>query len=384
MRRTMTTLEEQTNYTTARLYMAMELSRASWKLALSDGNRESRTMRSSVDAGDLNAVLEVIERARRRFALEPETAVLSVHEVGRDGFWIHRVLEANGIVSLPLDAASIEVNRQHRRRKTDSMDVELLLRRLIAWQAGDTQVFSVCTVPSRQDEDDRRLGREQRALKKDRTALINRIRSLLVLHSAEKIPLNDVFIAALDSWRGGDGSALGACEKAEIRRTYQRLQLVNQQLKELEAQRNELLAERKNDSKMQAVTMLQELVGVGPITAWDLVMEMYGWRQFENRRQVGRYVGLDPSPYNTGASARDQGIAKSGNARVRALLIQLAWRWVRWQPDSELGRWYRERWGDKSKRLRKIGITALARKLAVRLYHFVQYGEVPNGARLAR
>jgi len=362
------------------LFMAMELSAKTWKLCFGDGSTRRRHVSVATDV--YWKLADEVKKAKVRFGLPPTARVLSCHEAGRDGFWIHRFLGSLGIGNSVVDSSSIEVPRRKRKRKTDRLDAEKLLRMLIRYHQGDKRIWSVVRVPSREAEDGRRLHRELERLKKERTAHTNRIRSLLVTQGLT-IKLNRRFLSELDSLRQWDDSPLDAHLKAELVRQYQRLTMVNDQIRRIEKQRDEMLKSCSTPAIRQ-VSGLMSLRGIGKVSAWTLVHEFFAWRDFANRRQVGSAAGLTGTPYNSGGSETDQGISKAGNRRIRHLMVEIAWRWLQFQPGSALSRWFNWRFASGGKRMRRVGIVALARKLLVALWKYVEFGEVPNDARLMK
>lgn len=380
MRQTQGTLSSESITDDRILYMAMELSQKTWKLALSDGRSNPRHY--SVDAGDRATVLDKIAKAKARFGLDPDVAVVSCYEAGRDGFWIHRWLESEGIDNHVVDSSSIEVSRRARRAKTDGLDAGKLLAMLIRYLRGEKTVWSVVRVPSVEEEDARRPHRELERLKKERTQHTNRIRALLALHGIRPATVGGRgWQTFLDSVRLWDGAPLPEQLKEELAREGERLEQVRLQIRQVQRKRREALADPQTEA-MRKVVALTMLRGIGPTSAWEFCHEMFGWRQFRNRKEVGAYAGLTPTPYNSGDSQREQGISKAGNRRVRKLIIQIAWCWLRYQPQSELSLWYHERFATGGARMRRIGIVALARKLLIALWRYVEDGEIPAGAEL--
>ena len=359
------------------LYMAMELSKRTWKLGFGVGGRKSRKI--DVEAGNLVQLLEAIAKSKEKLGLDGDTTVRSCYEAGRDGFWIQRALTSLGIDNIVVDAASIEVNRRNRRAKSDRLDVERLLNKLVTYHEHDVDVWRVVRVPSVLDEDDRRPHRERGRLTKERTQHRTRIQALLATMGIERKSTKD-FVAWLDRVRLWDDSPLPANLKAELKREYARLQLAEEQLKELKQLIESRVKTPQTESDKMAA-QLSELVGVGPLGAWILVKELFAWREFHNRREVGAIVGLTPTPYNSGNSNREQGISKAGNPRVRTLMTQLAWIWLRYQPDSQLSRWFEKKFGLGANRSRRVGIIAVARKLLIALWRWVAQGVLPEGAR---
>jgi transposase len=305
--------------------------------------------------------------------------IIVIQEAGLDGFWIHRLLIANGIESHVVDAASIAIPRRHRRAKTDSIDGETLLRTLMAWARGERRVCAMVRAPSPEDEDRRRLTRERGTLLKERIQHTNRVKGLLSSQGVRGYnPLRRDRLERLEALRTGDGRELPPMLKAEIRRELDRLAQVTTQLAAVERARDALVrteAEERNNP----ADLLLKLKGIGPEFASLLWLEAL-FRSFGNRRQLAAYGGLAPSPWQSGSIEREQGISKSGNRRLRKTMIELAWLWLRHQPDSALSRWFRARVGAAKGRVRRIGIVALARKLLVALWRFVTQGVVPEGA----
>jgi transposase len=357
------------------LYMAFELSDKKWRLAFGDGNRQRQVV---IAAGALDELREQIGKVKEKWSLSADTDVVSCYEAGRDGFWLHRQLTAWGMVNHVVDAASIEVARRARRAKTDRLDAQGLLEKLIRYVNGERRVWRVVRVPEPQWEDLRQLHREREELQKEVNAARNRITSKLVAQGLRLVPGKD-FLERLETLRLFDASALPEHLKAGLRREYERLQLVQTQLRALE---REIRALIESEAGLEQVRALMLLPGIGWVGAWTLVAELFGWRAIRNRRELAALVGLVPVPYNSGTMAREQGISKAGNRRVRALMIQLAWLWLRYQPHSKHSRWFQERFGGGSKRQRRIGIVALARRLVIDLWRFAESGVVPEGSRL--
>jgi transposase len=359
------------------LYMAMELSNRQWKLGFTDRRRKIR--RVTIEARNLVALQEQIGQAKSRFGLPEDAPVFSCYEAGRDGFWLHHYLVSRGIDNQVLEPSSIKVDRRRRRAKTDRLDVERMLMQLLRYLDGDTEELHVVRVPTQEQEDGRRLHREQLRLKDERKVHRTRINALLVTQGIE-LKVRSDFRKRLEQLTGWDGSALGADLRAELEREYVRLELVESQLRTLEAEQQRRL-EQRQVPQMQAIVHLMGLRGVGRTGAWILVMEFFGWRDFHNRREVASAAGLTGTPYDSGDSEHEQGISKAGNVRIRWLIVQLAWDWLRYQPESQLSLWFRERFGE-GKRLRRIGIVALARRLLIALWRYVEHGVVPEGAQL--
>lgn len=357
-----------------RLYIAFELSNSKWKLMFGNGVKKRE---KTITARDLCALEEEITKARQRFKMSDGVPIYSCYEAGRDGFWIHRYLENVGIHNLVVDSSSIEVNRRFRRAKSDRIDADKLLGMLIRYLNGEQKLWSVLHVPDVEQEDARRLNREIERLKKEKTAHTNRMKSLLVLHGIT-LGVGRSFLEKLEVVTQWNGEALPDKVKNEIVREYQRYRLIGDQLKALEAEKQEIL--ESVSAQAGKTKALQNLKGVGPVSSWVLVFEYFGWRKFKNVKQVGAASGLAPTPYDSGGSEREQGISKSGNRRVRGVMIELSWYWLRYQPKSSLSRWFMERFGSGGKRMRRIGIVALARKLLIALWKYLEQGIVPEGA----
>ncbi len=358
------------------LNLALELSNKTWKLGFSNGEK---TRTKTIEARDLAALREEIATAKTKLGLSEDCVIECVYEAGRDGFWIHRLLESWGIHSRVVDSASIQVNRKKRRVKTDRIDVEALLTQLMRYLGGDKQALSVVNVPSTEAEDRMRLNRERERLIRERGAHSSRIKSLFIAQGLVIDRLTDTLIEQLDTQVTATGEPLGADLKEEIRREYQRYRLTDEQVRAIE-QEQKRRVEQPQDASHQLVARLLALKGIGWVSSWVLVMEFFSWRGFRNRQQLAACAGLTPTPYASGADQRDQGISKAGNRRIRALMVELSWLWLRYQPDSALSRWYRERFAQGGKRMRRIGIVALARKLLIALWRYVEHGEIPQGA----
>jgi len=361
------------------LYLAFELGSKEWKLGFTVGFAQ-RPRQRTIGAGDLVRVKEEIDRAKERFGLLGEACVLSCYEAGRDGFWLHRYLVHLGVKNLVVDSSSIEVNRRARRAKTDKMDLGKLLSMLMRYDNGERRVWSVVMVPTVEQEDSRQLHRELKALRGERTRHINRAKGLLASYGI-RIALGPHFLDRLESVRLWDGRPLSLGLKRRLVREYERLQMVDRQIKEVVAERAHAL-KTSESSDVQKVRQLLELRGIGPNSAWLYVMEFFGWREFRNRREVGALAGLVPTPYQSGDGAWEQGISRSGNRYIRSIAIEIAWDWLRYQSQSKLSRWYQERFGHGSPRLRRIGIVALARKLLIDLWRYLESGVIPEGAAL--
>lgn len=364
-------------YRSETLYVAFELSKKCWRVLCSTGG--VKKLSATMTPGSSVELRAFLDRARKKFDLVENPRVLCCIEAGRDGFWPHRFLLQHGLESLVVDAASMKVSRHRRRAKTDKIDVEKLLADLIRFDQGDKDVWRVVHAPSAKDEDHRHLHRELEQLKKERTQHRNRIRSIL---ATEGIQIRGNLMKALQdlsSLRNWNGDHLSESMLWRLERKMQRLLFVEKQLKEI-AQHQAKCVRNPQSPKIEKIAKLKTLRGVGLTSSWVLVMESLGWKSFNNRREVGGSVGLGGTPYNSGQTDREQGISKAGNARVRATLVELAWMWIRYQPDSNLSRWFERRYAGQSKRLRRIGIVAVARRLMIQLWHFLEHGVDPPGA----
>ena len=359
------------------LYVAFELSKKRWKLAIGDGSaRPPRVV--GIAAGDFEALNTHLGRARRRFGVAEEAPVRSCYEAGRDGFWIDRKLRANGIDNVVVDSASIEVSRRKRQVKTDRLDALKLVALLVRHHRGE-KPWRVVRVPSAEQEDARQLHRELERVKGERRRHRVRIQSLLFAQGVD-LSVGRGFLEQLQAVRLWDDRPLPASLQAAIEREHTRLVLAEEQIAVLERRRKELL-ESTQDKALQQVQLLSQLNGIGVHSGWVFVMEFFSWRKFKNRRQVGAAAGLTPSPFQSGDSDRTQGISKAGNTRIRALVIELSWGWLRHQPDSNLSKWFEHRFAHGGGRMRRIGIVAMARRLLVDLWRLVEHGVVPEGAR---
>jgi transposase len=356
------------------------LGNAQWKLGFTIGLGQQPRQRT-IPAGDLVRLQQELAAAKKRFRLVEPVQVVSCYEAGRDGFWLDRYLRSEGIENVIVDAASIEVNRRARRAKTDRLDLGKLLSMLIRSHSGEPKVWHVVQVPSLEQEDRRQLHRELLQLKQERTQHVNRLKGLLVSQGVRLVVKPD-FLRQVENVRLWDSSPLPPSLKARLQREYERLQLLEEHIKGLEAERRAALR-HSPDPVVELVRHLLRLRAIGPNSAWLYVMEFFSWRNFRNRREVGALAGLTPTPYQSGDSDREQGIAKAGNRYIRSIAIEIAWRWLHLQPQSELSQWYQARFGHGSKRLRKIGIVALARKLLIALWRYLETGEVPAGAVLS-
>jgi transposase len=361
----------------ATIFVALELSKSRWLVAVHSPIADKISCHG-IAGGDTSALLSLIGRYRRQAEehLKRPVRVFSCYEAGYDGFWLHRLLRANGIESDVMDPASLPVDRRARRVKTDRIDLGALLRALMAWQRGEQQVCRMVRVPSPEEEDRRRQTRERERLIRERTQPINRIKGLLMTQGIRDFePARRNWHERLAVLRTGDGQDLPPVLKAEVERECKRLWLVIEMIRAVESERKALAA----SNGAGKVARLVRLAGLGEISAHVLVNEVFH-RDFANRRQVGAYFGLVSSPYNSGTIVREQGISRAGNPRARCTAIELAWLWLRYQPESQLSRWFHERVGQARGRFKRIMIVALARKLMVALWRYLATGIVPEGA----
>ena len=365
-----------------RCAMAIELSKTSWIVAVNTPMSE-KISRYTSKGCDRNGLLDLIKKIRSRAGREFErpVEVVSCYEAGYDGFWLHRFLEAHGVRNYVINPASVQVDRRARRAKTDSIDVAQLLRSLMGYLRGDPRVWSVVRVPTVAEEDDRRLHRERDRLLNERVQHVNRIKGLCAVHGIyDYEPLRSNRMLRLEQLRTGDGRELPARVKAEILRELQRLELVLQMTKTIEKERNAIASGKASaHANARKIRDLVKIKSIGPEIATVLVGEVF-YRQFDNRQQLGSYVGLTPSHFQSGSMSRDQGISKAGNPKARTTMIELAWMWLRFQPNSALSLWFRERVGSAKGRIRRIAIVAVARKLLISLWRYLETGQVPTGA----
>lgn len=364
----------------ATVHVVFELSKAKWRLGVMLPSSE-KLSRYTINGGDLTALTGRLEIARTKAAhCGKPVRIVSCYEAGLDGHWLHRWLTAQGVISHIVDPSSIEVNRRARRAKTDRIDVEKLMRVLLAYLRHEPRVCSMLHVPTVEDEDRRRRTRERERLLNERTVHTNRIKALLFGQGIRDVmPLKPGFIAGLGKLRTGDGRVLPARLKDEIVREHQRLCLVHEQIITLEAESEKELRAAAPGSAAAKINLLMDIRSIGPVSGHALVNEVF-YRSFDNRRQVGSYFGLVGTPYDSGESRREQGISKAGNRRARRVAIELAWLWLRNQPGSELSCWFHQRVGKLKGRIRRITIVAMARKLMVALWKYLTTGELPKHA----
>jgi len=376
---TQVTLETDSNTNEEIMHMAFDLSHKSWKLAFCDGKHFRYC---SVEARNLPALSEAISKSKKKFGLSEDCQVISCFEAGRDGFWLHRHLESIGITNLVVDSSSIEVNRRKRQAKTDKIDAKKLLGMLMRHTAGERKHWSVVNVPSEEDEDLRRIQREIDRLTKEQGQHTARMRSLLIVNG---ITVDTVggknWETELDQLTMWNGKPINRFLKAELLRENERLMLLRQQRQAQEKEKRRLLEEElENYPVLEQIKKLQLLRSIGDASSWIYVMEFFGWRDFNNRKEVASLAGLTPTPFSSGNGNREQGISKAGNKRIRHISIEIAWLWLRYQPESELSLWYEKRFAHGGPRMKRIGIVAMARKLLISLWKYLETDELPKGA----
>lgn len=372
-----------TRSTTRTLLLALDLGNTTWKLGFTAGGPALPPRMRTIPARNLTRLRAEIAAAKTRFGLAADTPVVSCYEAGRDGFWLHRALESFGVTSLVVDSASIEMNRRRRQAKSDRLDTAALLAKLSRHVSGERGVWSVLHVPDVEDEDRRHLHRELFTITCERSRVVNRIRGLLALHGIViegSLPRTLPSHETLRSW---NDTPLPPELYARLSREWGRLTFLRKELKRLVAMRRALLRDNDpSDPTLPIVRKLMALRAIGEVSAWIYTTEFFAWRDFHNRRQVGAAAGLCSTLRTSGDMRREQGISKAGNRFIRALAIELAWSWLRRQPQSALSKWYKVRFGSGGSRLRRIGIVAMARKLLVALWRYIETDELPEGALL--
>lgn len=364
---------------TPTLLMAIELSGREWQLAFATQATDRPRFRRVKAATALVHLPHELARAKQHFGLPPSARVRSCYESGYDGFWVHRALTTLGVDNIVVEASSIEVKRQRRRAKSDGLDVASLLRLLIRQHAGERRAVAVVRVPTVAQEDARQLHRGLETLLRERTRLTNRLKGLLATQGVRRRITGD-FLATLERIRLWDGEPLPPGLRRRLADEWARLQQVAAQITALTKERQTRLAAPAADPLVAQAQQLATLQGIGETSAWVFAMEGLGWRAFRNRREVGAFPGLTPTPYQSGSMARELGISKAGNVRMRAMLNQISWSWVRYQPQSALSRWFQRRFAHAGKRARRIGIVAVARKLVIALWRYLTQGVIPEGA----
>ena len=356
------------------LLLAFELGERTWKLGFTIGIGQRSRVRQ-IPAGAVERVRDEVRRAKRRLGVAADAPVVSCYEAGRDGFWLHRYLVAHEVTNYVVDSSSIEVPRRARRAKTDKLDLAGLLRLLARYVSGERQAWRVVRVPSVAEEDARHGERSWETVQAERTRVINRLKGLLTT-AGVRVRVDTKFLERLETARLWDGTPLPPGLQARLQQSWAHLVVLNEQRRALQRARTTRVA----DPKTATGRAVQTPVGIGPIGAWVLATEIFGWRQIRNGRELGALVGLVPAPFQSGQTSHDLGITRAGNKHVRWLMVQLAWSWVRFQPQSALAQWYQRRFGGGGRRLRRIGIVALARKLLIALWRLVKDGVIPEGA----
>ena len=377
---TATTHSAQSTGSGQTLFLSLELSKSTWRLTSSIGPGVAPRERR-IAAGSEAAFVAELAQATRRFGLPPDAPVRSCYEAGRDGFWVHRWLTGLGVANVVVDSSSIEVPRRARRAKTDRIDGRKLLAMLLRVAGGERGVWKVVHVPSEAEEDRRHLARTLRTVKSDRTRAINRLRSLLATQGVTVA--GSLLRVDVTQLRGWDGQPLGPGLQGRLAREYALLTALTQQLRAFDVQQRGGVR-RAHDIAAEQARRLRELNGVGWNAAWLYASEIFSWRAIRNGRELGALAGLVAAPYQSGATRTTLGITKAGNRQWRAMAVELAWGWLRYQPTSALTRWYLERFHAGGPRARRIGIVALARKLLIALWRYVEHGVVPEGAQLKR
>jgi transposase len=361
------------------LYLAFELGSTKWTLGFTTGPAQRPRLRS-IAAGDLAALRNEIVTAKLRFGLALDAPTRSCYEAGREGFWLHRWLIAAEIENLVVDASSIEVPRRLRRAKTDRLDAGQLLRLLLRWSGGERKVWSVVRVPSPEAEAQRQLTREIATVREDRKQVRNRIQGLLTTQGI-RLPLNARFLDRLATARTGDDRPMSEALQRRLAREWTHVEAIEARLATLTAERDQQIA-TGTDRVAQVAQQLCTLRGVAETSAAVFSAELFGTRTFANGRELGALTGLVPVPYRSDQRVQDQGISKAGRGELRRLAVQIAWGWVRWQPDSVLTQWFQRRFEAAGGRSKRIGIVAMARKLVIALWRYVEHGEMPPGATL--
>jgi transposase len=369
--------QESTAGATDRLLMAIELGRRQWKVGFTT-QQGQRIRRRTLSADAWDRLPEEVAAAKKRLDLPVDAPVTSCYEAGRDGFWIHRYLVGAGVDNLVVDSSSIEVNRRARRAKTDAIDLTKLLSMLRRHVGGENKVWRVVHIPSTQDEERRQPHRELWGLKRDRTRVTNRITGLLATVGVY-VTVDAKLLQRLDRLMQWNGKPIPGTLRARVAREWEKVALFTTQIQALERARRLELRE-KADASVALVRQLLQLRGIGNQTAWLFVTELFAWRQFRNRREVGGITGMVGTPYRSGLLNHEQGISKAGNKRVRSMAIQIAWGWLIHQPRSALTQWYTERFARGGPVARKIGIVAVARRLVIDLWRYLDAGVIPEGA----
>jgi transposase len=370
---------ESTAVIATTLKLAFELGSTKWTLGFTTAPAQRARVRT-ITAGDLVALEKEIVSAKTRFGLPLDAAVRSCYEAGRDGFWLHRWLIGRGVENVVVESSSIEVKRRARRAKTDRLDVGKLLTLLLRWLGGERKAWSVVHVPSAEAEAQRQLTREIDTVREDRKRVRNRIQGVLATQGMQ-LALTGGFVEQLATAHTGDGRPLAAAYRARLEHEWAHLDAIEARLAALTATRDHQIA-TGTDRVALVARHLCTLRAVAETSAAVFSAELFGTRTFTNGRQLGALLGLVPIPYRSDQAVRDQGISKAGRAELRRMWLQIAWGWLRWQPNSALTQWFRRRFDAAGGRRKRIGIVALARKLAIALWRYVEHGVIPEGATL--
>jgi len=366
-----------TTSTTGTLYVALELGQDKWLLACATQAAEKPRYRG-LPARDLGQLQEELAKAKQRFGLPADAPVCTCYEAGRDGFWLHRALTKLGITNVVVDSGAIEVNRRRKHVKSDPVDAAKLLNLLCRYHGGERKVFSVVNVPTVADEDRRQRHRGLKDLQQQQTECSNRIKGLLASQGLD-VQVDADFRTALDALRDWADQPVPAGLRERMLQEFAVWEALHRQVRDA-ANAQECQVREGTEPYLDKVRRLMGLKAVGVRSAWILVTELFAWRDIKNGKELGALVGLTPTPYDSGTREREQGISKAGNKHVRGLIVELAWLWLRWQPGSALSQWYQRRFGAGNKRARKVGIVALARKLLIALWRYVDQGALPEGA----
>lgn len=361
------------------IFISLELSKSTWLMTSMLPKGSEKMSKFSIRAGDIDTLKKRLDELRGK-ALQ-DVPIISIHEAGLDGFWVHRVLIQWDVESHIVDAASVAAPRRSRRAKTDRLDGETLLRALLAFKRGEPRVCSMVVPLEPEEEDQRRHGRERRVLVAERVRIVNRIKGLLFSQGITDFrPLNKDRHTRFGKLMTGNGRELPARLKAEVTRALDRLELLLAQIKAVETQREEEVAAARATAPVPTgVAKLMTLRGIGSDFADTLWSEGL-FRHFDNRRKLAAYAGLSPTPWQSGSIDQEQGMSKAGNHRLRTAMVQVAWFWLLHQPASALSRWFQARVSAGGIRRRKPVVIALARKLLVALWKFVREGTPIEGA----
>jgi len=359
------------------LLVAIEMSLKTWRLVMAPAGGTRKRVKT-IEAGNYLALEQAVAEARERFKLPVQTPLVFCYEAGRDGFYPYRRLTEVGHEVWVIDSASIEVSRRRKQAKSDGIDGEKLAELMQRKARGEQKALRVVRVPSLDVEDERLLPREREIILEDRGRLRNQIESILFTQGYRDVPKT---ASALKTWVA-ERSELTPQLRERLGREIARLTLLEAQLQAVEKAMAFKVKQEQSAGIAAVAGALMKLCGIGLIGAWVLSSEIFGWRQFRNRREVGAVLGLAPTPYSSGQDEREQGISKAGNRRARSMLVKLSWLWLRYQPDSALTQWFKTRFSGGGKRMRRIGIVALARRLAIALWRYADQGIVPEGATL--